>query len=220
MRLSRTSLHVLLVAALVTAGVVACSWVWRQRSDAVVQAARSTFVAAHLRDARARGLVFARQVRELRQTLQDCSNRVAAVEAQYHEEESTHDPLRRQIETMLEEQVAQKTQLDRKDTLLRQVQESLAKLRQQRDQVELELTNHVQRSDRLELELTNCVQRSARLEKDLSAQLAEARQDLAAARAKLAESEQHLREARQQIEEKDRTIADLRQTREQAPATK
>ena len=177
MRIAR-SLGVLAVVA-VALGYGA--WAWRVHDETMVRLRRAQ--ALEERDGALRASVAdsERQASDLRRALQESSNRVVEVETLLDEEKSTHDPLRRQIETMVAEQIALRETLKQKEALIKKHEGALADARQVGQDMQTGRASLEQRVARDEADLKAAGER----EEALRSQLTEARHQVAAAQAEL-----------------------------------
>ncbi len=103
--MSRETVWILGSAVLMAGAVLFGSWNWRIYSEADTRLVRAGMVEAGNRSLRATGEQSALQIRRLTESLQSASNRMAEVERMLEAEKRTHDPLRRQIEKLLAEQI-------------------------------------------------------------------------------------------------------------------
>jgi len=111
----RVWVRVLAGTALLAGVVLFGFWNWSLHRDAEARLMLAGRLEAHdqfLRDEIKAGAV---QLRALKESLRVATNRVGEVERQLEAEKKTHEPLRRQIEKMLAEQMGVKGRLNERD---------------------------------------------------------------------------------------------------------
>lgn len=157
-------IRVLAVCAVGAGAFAYGSWIWRVRGEAGTRLRKAETLDAQSRALRADLAAAVESARGLRQALTEASNRIDEVEARLEEEKSTHDPLRRQIETMLSEQIALQEALKQKEAALKDNGKGLASARQAADELLARKTALEARVAQVEAELKSAHERNAALQ--------------------------------------------------------
>jgi DNA repair ATPase RecN len=115
MKASRVSPVWILGGAALTAGLILYgSWSWKLHNEADVRLEQCRMLESRDQALRAEVEAGTRTIRELMESLRVASNRVDEVERRLDAEKKTHEPLRRQIEKMMAEQINTKARLKAK----------------------------------------------------------------------------------------------------------
>lgn len=196
MRIARILGGVAVMAAALGYG----AWNWRMHDEAAVRLHRAQALEEHDGALRASVAESERESANLRRALQESSNRVAEVEALLDEEKSTHDPLRRQIETMVAEQIALRETLKQREALIKKHEGALADARQAGQDMQTGRASLEQRVARIEADLKAAGEREAALR----SQLTESCNRAAAALTELNETRQRLEASERALEATNR----------------
>jgi len=112
MKASRvSSVWILGGAALTAVLVLFGSWSWRLRNEADTRLKQSRMLESRDHALRTEVEAGTRKIQELMEALRVASNRVDELERLLDAEKTTHEPLRRQIEKMMAEQINTKARL-------------------------------------------------------------------------------------------------------------
>ncbi|MEI8121152.1 MAG: hypothetical protein WCI20_03810 [bacterium] len=115
MKASRvSSVWILAGAALTTVLILYGSWSWKLHNEADVRLEQCRMLESRDQALRAEVEAGTRKIQELMESLRVASNRVDEVERLLDAEKKTHEPLRRQIEKMMAEQINTKARLKAK----------------------------------------------------------------------------------------------------------
>ena len=115
MKASRvSSVWILGGAALAAVLILFGSWSWRLLNEADARLKQGRMLESRDQALRAEVEAGTRTIRELTESLRVATNRVDEVERQLDAERKTHEPLRRQIEKMMAEQINNKARLKAK----------------------------------------------------------------------------------------------------------
>ena len=197
MPLSRSSLRLLLAVALVALAVVGVSYVWRLRGEAGLSAAGTAALEQQRAELVTQLQRTAQRALSLEQAVRAATNRLAQAVARYEEEKKTHDPLRRQVEKMLEAETTYKTQLAQRDADLHQQQSGTAALATEVQGLKVANAELTRRSDGLQSDLRAKTDAEAEQRK----QAAEAAQRMDQAQQAQHQAEQKWQDAQARIKE-------------------
>ncbi len=112
--MSRVTVWILGGAVLAAGVVVFGSWNWRLFSESDTRLIQAGMVAADNRVMRKEVEASTRKIQGLTESLRSASNRLVEVERMLEAEKKTRDPLRRQIEKLLAEQIVLRESLRQK----------------------------------------------------------------------------------------------------------
>lgn len=209
MKISRPIVWIVCAGGLAAWALMVGAWSWGIRGEAETRLGRAMALEARGRTLRAETEAACLRAGELTATLQDLSNRVAEVTAQLEEEKKTHDPLRRQIEQMLAEQVRSRDKARQRDNSFAEMETTLAALRKTNEVFRAQSGELRKRMDVLEAQAKEASER----ETALQARLEEARGEAARNKAqweetarKLEETTRLLEEARKAAEKPEREV--------------
>ena len=164
------------------------------------QAERATALAVRLK-ADTDGLE--RAAREARQAAQAWSNKLLQAQAQLAEERNTHEPLRQQIELMMQQEIVFKSQLEKKDAAIKSHDQGASNLRHDLEAARSLATAHADRIGQLEAEAKTRTETLTALR----ASLAESQKATEAAKVDLQQARERLAAAETQIAEVKRAAA-------------
>jgi chromosome segregation ATPase len=190
------------------------SWNWRLHSEAGMRLSKARALEAHEQALRAAVEAGARRIRELTGSLQVSSNRIAEVAGLLEAETDTHDPLRRQIETMLAEQIRIKDSLARREKAMGDLDSVLGATRKTNEELRAQGEGQRNRIATLEADLKGAGER----ESALRTQLGDARDNAAGLKTKLDGAQRSLDDAVRRLAEGERLIAELRRQKQAAEA--
>lgn len=197
MRALQSGLAGMLTVVIAVAGIVTISRIRDLNAQVARQSAqveRAEKLAANLQ---AGTSALERTVREARQGAQMWSNKLIQAQAQLAEEHNTHEPLRQQIERMMQQEIVYKSQIEKKDTAIRNHDQGVSNLRNDLEAARSLATAHADRISQLEAEAKtrndNLTAQRALLEESQKAteaaraELKQAKEQLAAAESQVAE---------------------------------
>lgn len=202
MRISRPVLWMACVGGVAAWALMVGAWSWSLRSEADGRLGRAMALEARGRALRVEAESSIRRSGELMDSLRDLSNRMAEVTVRLEEERKTQDPLRRQIEQMLAEQVRARDTVRQRDASLAGMESSLEALRRTNEVWCAKAVELGERVNRLELE----AKESGAREAILRGQLEEARQDAAGRKAQAEETARRLEETTRLLEQARKSV--------------
>jgi chromosome segregation ATPase len=206
MSFSRTTKRIAGWAPVLAALAVYGAWTWRLRNEAEMRVRHAEAVEARGLGLQGHAADMERQARAAQDKVKASSNRMAELERQLEAEKTTHEPLRRQIEKMLAEQIALKDSLALDEKVIKELRESLAEGGQKNSDLKAQNQTQQDRIVKLDADLKAANEREA----TARAQISEHRAGADEARAKLADVQSKLNDALQRLEASERTVADLR----------
>ena len=206
MKVSSQTLWILAGAGLAAGLVVYGSWNWRMRNEAQIRLRAAEVLESRDRQVLAATAEANRRIGELDEVLQAASNRTAEINGQLDEEKNTHEPLRRQIEKMMAEEIGVKDSLAQKDKTIEELRAQLADAGQKDADLSSQNRTHRERNQQLESELESAKKREA----DTRAQLAERLTKATALGSKLDDVQKKLEDALRRLETSERAVSDLR----------
>lgn len=174
MKISQSVVWMVCFAGLAAGALMVGSWSWGLRSEADLRLGSALALEARDRVLRLEIEAGTRRTRELSDSLQDLSNRMAEATCRLADEEKTHDPLRRQIEQMVAEQMRVKDKARQRDTAFAEMEASLAGLRKTNEVWRVQSEERRQRIETLESELKEAETRAAALRTQLESALNDA----------------------------------------------
>jgi chromosome segregation ATPase len=216
MSFSRTTKRIAGWALVLAALAVYGAWTWRLRNEAEMRLHRAEAVEARGLGLQDHAAAMERQAAATRESLRTLSNRIAEVEGQLEAEKTTHEPLRRQIEKMLAEQVTLKDRVELGDKTVKELREALADGGQKNSDLKSQNQAQQDRIAKLEADVKSATDR----ETAVRAQMAEHRAGAEDARAKLNDVQNKLTDALRRLEAGERVVAELKKAQaDQASAT-
>ncbi len=166
-------------------------WNWRVNSEAESRLRQASMLEVHDQSLRAAVTAGTLQIRELMAALQVASNRIAEVERGLDLEQKTHEPLRRQVEGMLVEQISLKDNLGKRDKTVGGLSAALSVARKTNEVLGVQFVVQRDQIVKLEMELKGASEREAVVQ----SQLDELRNKGVELKAKLEETRQRLMES-------------------------
>jgi len=203
MRMLVRKLAVILAAAVVVAGIVMFARMRELRSQLAAHAVQVERIENRVASLQAGTAALERAAREGRQAAQTWSNRLVQVQAQLAEERSTHEPLRQQIERMMQQEIVYKSQIEKKESAIRSNDEGVSNLKHDLESARSMATAHAERIAQLEAEAKSRTENLAASRRALD----EAKQATAAAKTESKELRVRLTAVEAQVAELKRGAA-------------
>lgn len=215
MRVSGTLSGAVLVAVVVVGCVLAWVKIRQLQAEADRQEATASQSLQRARDLEAATGKLRQAAREARQAAQSWSNRMAQAQAQLAEERETHEPLRQQIERMMQQEIVYRSQVERRDRSLKDNDEIVGNLRHDLEAARSLATAHAARLRQLESEDKTRSESEANLRQSLG-EAGKALATVQAERDRLLATE---RELTRKVEDLTRLAAEVRKSGDAAPET-
>ena len=195
---------------LVAVVLIGCGMAWarisRLQADLELQAAGLVQAEQQARTLEKSTGALRQAAREARIAAQTWSNRLVQAQAQLAQEQATHEPLRQQIERMMQQDIVARSQMERRDRSLKDYDETVGNLRHDLEAARSLATSHAQRVAQLEGE----AKKRAETEAGLRRSLDESAKGMATARAERDQALSRVRELERKLEELGRQAAETR----------